>query len=90
VNVINEFYCILLEYGCHANPNDILILKYLLEENADIEAKSMIGWTVLHFAAESNSVDILRFLVEEKNAGILKLNTIATVYHTTNKVMWTW
>ena len=44
-------------------------LKFLLDHGANVMARSNSGWTVLHFAAESSALDIVKYLVEEKQAG---------------------
>jgi hypothetical protein len=50
---------------------DLDIVKYLLEEGADINAKSNDGKTMLHFAAANFSIDVVKLLVEEKEFGEL-------------------
>jgi ankyrin repeat protein len=36
----------------------------LLESGADLEGRSSAGWTPLHFAADSGSLDMVKLLVE--------------------------
>jgi len=40
-----------------------------MNKNANLEAKSDNGWTVLHYASESSSMDIAKYLIEEKHFG---------------------
>jgi hypothetical protein len=47
----------------------LLVLQYLIEQNANLGAKSNKGWTVLHFASEGSDMKIAKYLVEEKNFG---------------------
>ena len=48
---------------------DIDIVKALVENGANLKAKSNNGWTLLHFAAANWSFDVVQFLVEEKYFG---------------------
>lgn len=52
---------------------DIDIVKTLMENGADLSAKSNNGWTLLHFASENWSFEVVQFLVEEKEFGIKML-----------------
>jgi hypothetical protein len=54
--------------------DQFLVLKILLALGADIMAVSNTGLTVLHFAAESSALEIIKYLVEEKQ--ISKNNVI--------------
>ena len=56
----------------------IEIIKYLLENNADLNVKNNLGSTVLHVAAENSSLKIVKFLVEEKQLG--KHNFVAIIH----------
>ena len=56
------------------------VLKLLLDHDADVVAKSTFGWTVLHFAAESSALDIVKYLVEEKQAGKLLFSFLQTFH----------
>jgi ankyrin repeat protein len=51
------------------SEDQLLVLKILLALGADIMAVSNTGWTVLHFAAESSALEIIKYLVEEKQIG---------------------
>ena len=44
---------------------DIKIVKFLVEEGVDIEAKDNRGYTPLHFASYHGCTEIIKFLVEE-------------------------
>ncbi len=55
---------------CVNKAEDIDVLKYLLENKGDIGVKDKGGRTILHFAASSNFVETVQYLVEEMNAGI--------------------
>jgi len=44
-------------------------LKYLIEQNANLGAKSNNGWTILHFASESSDMEVVKYLVEEIHFG---------------------
>ncbi len=69
---ISEIHCITYIFFSD-NPNNnsdcLKTLKYLLDHNANMEAKSAIGRTVLHFASESSLLEVVQFLVEEKQTG---------------------
>jgi hypothetical protein len=47
-----------------------VVLQYLIEQNANLGAKSNKGWTVLHFASEGSDMKIAKYLIEEKKFGI--------------------
>ncbi len=55
---------------CVNKAEDIDVLKYLLENKGDIGVKDKGGRTILHFAASSNFVETVQYLVEEMKAGI--------------------
>jgi len=48
-NIRSESDSTLLHYA--AGENDLEMLKFLVEEECDINAKDRYGWTVLHSAA---------------------------------------
>jgi hypothetical protein len=56
-----------------------------LEKNANLEAKSTSGWTVLHFAAESSLLEVVQFLVQEKQLGKLTRPALDR-FHDSSKV----
>lgn len=53
---------------CDESGN-FLVLKYLIDKNANFGAKTKNGWTILHFAAESSHMEITKYLIEEKHFG---------------------
>jgi ankyrin repeat protein len=51
-----------------------------MEIGADLTAKSNNGWTLLHFAAANYSIEVVKFLVEEKEFGRFLLNLLTAYY----------
>ncbi len=47
--------------------DDIDVVKYLMENGANLTEMSNNGWTLLHFAAHNHSYKVVTFLVEEKD-----------------------
>jgi len=47
--------------------DDIDVVKYLMENGANLTERSNNGWTLLHFAAHNHSYKVVTFLVEEKD-----------------------
>jgi uncharacterized protein len=41
------------------------IARLLVENGADVNAKELKGWSVLHFAAQSNLPDLVKLLIEK-------------------------
>jgi hypothetical protein len=46
--------CTALHHAAADNP-DVSVAKYLVTRGADVNTKSNVGWTPLHYAANSNS-----------------------------------
>jgi ankyrin repeat protein len=57
-------------------PNGLEIVKFLLSENADPQARSNKGWTVLHVAASYRSLDTVKYLVEAQLIGKLIVSLV--------------
>lgn len=49
-----------IEKGCYLS----LVRKLVLDDGADVNAKTPTLWTALHFAARGGSAEIIRFLLE--------------------------
>ena len=65
-----KFCLMLLTIGTLAcQTGQLEIVQFLLQNQANIEARDMIGRKPLHFAACAGSLDIVKFLVENR-AGI--------------------
>ncbi len=47
------------------NVDDVNIVKYLIEKGADITLKNKVGMNALHYAVMLNSLEMVRFLVEQ-------------------------
>jgi len=54
----------------------LLVFKYLVENKADPQAKTDLGYTPLHKASIHPSLDIIKYLVEEKLVGIQLTNIL--------------
>ena len=54
---------------CDEIAEDLDIVKFLLENGANLNARSNNGWTLLHFASANYSLEVVQFLVEEKDLG---------------------
>ena len=67
VNITGEFMwgkkLTLLHLAANLWNSDVDVLKHLVTQGADVNAKSEDGDTPLHFAAEWNSVEIVKYLV---------------------------
>jgi ankyrin repeat protein len=50
----------------YAAENSLQSFKYLIEHNADVNARNEEGKTLLHIAAEWGQTEIARYLIEEK------------------------
>jgi len=46
------------------------IIKYLVQNGADVNAQTDAGWTALHYAALRNDLDIMQWMIEERNAEV--------------------
>lgn len=74
---LNKFYLFLTdEQGEVIGKRDLLVFKYLVENKADPQAKTDLGYTPLHKAAIHPSLDIIKYLVEEKLVGIQLTNIL--------------
>jgi ankyrin repeat protein len=51
-----------------------------MENGADLTAKSNNGWTLLHFAAANYSIEVVKFLVGEKEFGRFLSNLLTAYY----------
>ena len=54
-----------MHYACHRG--NLSILKFLLSFDGNIETKSKNGVTCLHLAAVSGNLQMIQFLINEKN-----------------------
>lgn len=63
-DVVDEFGRNKLHYA--ANNGVLLIVKKLLDEGIDINAKDNNGWTALHFASQNNHFKTIELLLEYK------------------------
>ena len=69
IQVFFNFGHFLISDLFHREEELLQVLKFLLDHDADVLAISTSGWAVLHFAAESSALDIVKYLVEEKKVG---------------------
>ena len=49
----------------YLTQNDIESLKWLVSRGIDLNHLDSIDWTALHWAANSNNLDAMRFFIEE-------------------------
>ncbi len=73
--------------GLHsaASKGNLDIIKYLVENNADIEIKNKTGQTPLIIASMNNQLDILDYLLERKADTETKDNDMMTALHWASK-----
>ncbi len=62
INAINKYNCTALHYA--ADNGHLEIVKLLIANDADVNAKDNTGYTPLHWAAMHGHLDIVKFLVE--------------------------
>ena len=66
--MVNLYFKFFADPTCD-ETDSILVLKYLVDQNANLGAKSNYGWTILHFASENSDMEIAKYLIEEKKIG---------------------
>lgn len=72
------------------NSECLTTLTYLLEENANLEAQTKIGRTLLHYASENSLLEVVKLLVEEKqmsNLQIIIYNTFQQNFKLSNEII---
>ena len=47
----------------------ITVMKYLIEKGANVDSTSDNKSSLLHFAAAASTLEMVKYLVEERNAG---------------------
>ena len=48
---------------CSVNNGDLIVVEYLINQNADINAKDKCSYTPLHCAADNGLFDVVEHLV---------------------------
>ena len=49
-----------------AQDGHLDVVKFLVEQQAEVNAKKDDGWTPLHSAAQNGHLDVVKFLVEQR------------------------
>ncbi len=74
--IYREYLFLTDEQGEVIGKRDLLVFKYLVENKADPQAKTDLGYTPLHKASIHPSLNIIKYLVEEKLVGIQLTNIL--------------
>ena len=45
------------------------VMKYLIKKGANLDARANDGSSLLHFVAQNATLELVKYLVEEHNAG---------------------
>jgi ankyrin repeat protein len=51
------------------------VVKFLVKQQAEVNAKNTGGWTPLHLAAQNGHLDVVKFLVEQQAEVNARLDT---------------